>query len=95
MTAPWAASTATATKASFTLWGQPAGAHGDRVTAFNELEKAAFTAALDKAVVSGTVVTEGVFPGRNTVNTRFHQRLSNTGRGCTLNDNSVEVRKVL
>lgn len=68
-------------------------AHGDSVVAFNELGQADFIAALDKAVAPGTVVAEGVFPGKHTVNALTHQRLSDMGRASTFNDNPVEVRK--
>ena len=65
--------------------------HGDTVTAENELGAVVFTAALDKTVVPGVVVAEGVFPGEATVNTLTHQRLSDLGRATTMNDNRVEV----
>lgn len=65
--------------------------HGDRVFAQNELGRAAFTAALDRAVAPGVVVAEGVYPGQNTVNALTHQRLSDLGAATTMNDNTVDV----
>ena len=47
--------------------------------------------ALDKAVAPRTVVAEGVYPGKNTVNCLTHPRLSDRGEATTLNDNTVRV----
>ena len=66
-------------------------AHGDVALCVNELGRVRFTVALDRAVVPGTVVAEGVYPGRDTVNALTHARLSDLGAATTLNDNTVEV----
>ena len=50
--------------------------------------------ALDRPVVPGAVVAEGVYPGENTVNALTHARLSDLGRATTLNDKTVEVSPV-
>lgn len=69
-------------------------AHGDRAVCRNELGRMACIVALDRPVVPGAVVAEGVYPGENTVNALTHARLSDLGRATTLNDNTVEVSPV-
>lgn len=65
--------------------------HGDVALCLNELGRVRFTVALDRDVAPGTVVAEGVYPGRDTVNALTHARLSDLGAATTLNDNTVEV----
>ena len=66
--------------------------HGDRAVCSNDLGEMTCTVALDKAVAPRTVVAEGVYPGKNTVNCLTHPRLSDRGEATTLNDNTVWVR---
>ena len=67
-------------------------AHGDRAVCSNDLGEMTCIVALDKAVAPRTVVAEGVYPGKNTVNCLTHPRLSDRGEATTLNDNTVWVR---
>lgn len=71
---------------------------GDAVTVFNQLGEAEFALTVTGRVPSGTVVTEGVWwsefiSGRRGVNALTSQRLTDGGRGSTLYDVAVEVRK--
>ena len=66
-------------------------AHGDRAVCSNDLGEMTCIVALDKAVAPRTVVAEGVYPGKNTVNCLTHPRLSDRGEATTLNDNTVRV----
>lgn len=71
---------------------------GDTVTVFNQLGEVGFTLNVTDRVPPGTVVTEGVWwsefiPGGRGVNALTSQRLTDGGRGSTLYDVAVEVRK--
>ncbi len=68
-------------------------AQGDRAVVSNDLGEMTCAVRLDRAVSPMTVVAEGVFPGRNTVNCLTHPRLSDWGEATTLNDNTVWVGK--
>ena len=70
---------------------------GQQVMAFNRLGEVEFTLKVTEKVLSGTVVTEGVWwrefiPGQRGVNALTSQRLTDGGRGSTLYDVTVEVR---
>ena len=67
--------------------------HGDRAALSNELGEMTCVVVLDRAVAPGTVVAEGVYPGKNTVNCLTHPRLSDLGEATTMNDNRVWVRR--
>lgn len=64
---------------------------GDRVVCSNELGRMEALLTLDRNVAPGTVVAQGVYPGKNAVNSLTHPRLSDLGEATTLNDNTVEV----
>jgi anaerobic selenocysteine-containing dehydrogenase len=71
---------------------------GDPVVAFNGLGEVRFTLEATDRVPPGTVVTEGVWwsgflSGDRGVNALTSQRLTDGGRGSTLYDATVEVRK--
>ncbi len=71
---------------------------GDQVLACNQLGEVIFSLELSQRVPAGTVVTEGVWwsshiSGRRGVNALTSQRLTDGGRGSTLYDVAVEVRK--
>lgn len=71
---------------------------GDAVMVYNQLGEVGFTLTVTDRVPSGTVVTEGVWwgefvPGGRGVNALTSQRLTDGGRGSTLYDVAVEVRK--
>lgn len=73
-------------------------ASGDGVTVFNHLGEVGFVARITERVPAGTVVTEGVWwrefiGGERGVNALTSQRLTDGGRGSTLYDVAVEVRK--
>jgi len=73
-------------------------ADGDTVVAYNHLGEVGFTLQVTDRVPAGTVVTEGVWwrefiPGQRGVNCLTSQRLTDGGRGSTLYDVAVEVRK--
>ena len=65
--------------------------HGDRAILSNELGEMLCPVYLDRAVAPGTVVAEGVYPGKNTVNCLTHPRLSDLGEATTMNDNTVRI----
>ena len=70
----------------------------DAVTVCNQLGEVEFALTVTDRVPSGTVVTEGVWwsefiSGRRGVNALTSQRLTDGGRGSTLYDVAVEVRK--
>jgi anaerobic selenocysteine-containing dehydrogenase len=72
---------------------------GQSVLAYNGLGEVVFTLRITERVPAGTVVTEGVWwrefiPGERGVNALTSQRLTDGGRGSTLYDVTVEVRKV-
>lgn len=74
-------------------------ADGDEVSAFNNLGHVTFLAHVTPMVSIGTVAANGIFDSRQTVdgnlvNTLHHERLSDMGEATTLNDNTVDVRKV-
>lgn len=69
----------------------------DEVLAFNDYGQVLFTLYLTNLVPQGTVVTEGVWwsshmGGKPGVNALTSQKLTDSGRGSTLYDVSVEVR---
>ena len=71
---------------------------GDRVVACNNEGEVEFNLKVTDRVPAGTVVTEGVWwsefiGGRRGVNALTSQRLTDGGRGSTLYDVAVEVRK--
>ena len=71
---------------------------GERVVAFNELGEVSFILRVTSKVPAGVVVAAGVWwlehcPGRRGVNALTSQRLTDMGRGSTLYDNTVEVRR--
>jgi anaerobic selenocysteine-containing dehydrogenase len=73
-------------------------ADGEQVTAYNHLGEVGFVLMVTERVPAGTVVTEGVWwrefiPGERGVNALTSQRLTDGGRGSTLYDVAVEVRK--
>ena len=73
---------------------------GDRVVAFNTLGEVTFTLQVTPKVPSGVLVAEGVWwlshcPGPRTVNALTSQRLTDRGKGSTLYDNTVDVRKAV
>jgi anaerobic selenocysteine-containing dehydrogenase len=73
-------------------------ADGERVLAFNELGEVSFILRVNPKVPAGVVVAAGVWwleqcPGRRGVNALTSQRLTDMGRGSTLYDNTVEVKK--
>ena len=66
--------------------------------AFNTLGEVAFTLQVTPKVPSGVLVAEGVWwlshcPGPRAVNALTSQRLTDRGKGSTLYDNTVDVRK--
>lgn len=68
------------------------------VTAFNDLGEVVFTLKVTDRTPVGTVVTEGIWwleflSGKRGVNALTSQRLTDSGRGSTLYDVGVEVRK--
>jgi anaerobic selenocysteine-containing dehydrogenase len=71
---------------------------GERITAFNDLGEASFTLQVTSKVPAGVVVAAGIWwlehcPGRRSVNALTSQRLTDMGRGSTLYDNTVDVRR--
>jgi anaerobic selenocysteine-containing dehydrogenase len=71
---------------------------GEPVVAFNGLGEVKFTLEATARVPPGTVVAEGVWwpslvPGGRGVNALTSQRLTDGGRGSTLYDAAVEVRR--
>jgi len=73
---------------------------GERVVAFNDLGEVSFILQVTPKVPAGVVVAAGVWwldhcPGRRSVNALTSQRLTDMGRGSTLYDNTVDVRKEL
>jgi anaerobic selenocysteine-containing dehydrogenase len=71
---------------------------GQQVTAYNQQGEVGFVLKVTERVPAGTVVTEGVWwrefiPGERGVNALTSQRLTDGGRGSTLYDVAVEVRK--
>jgi anaerobic selenocysteine-containing dehydrogenase len=71
---------------------------GERVVAFNELGEVSFILRVIPKVPAGVVVAAGVWwlehcPGRRGVNALTSQRLTDMGRGSTLYDNTVDVRR--
>ena len=71
---------------------------GERVAAFNDLGEASFILQVTPKVPPGVVVAAGIWwlehcPGRRSVNVLTSQRLTDMGRGSTLYDNTVDVRK--
>lgn len=69
------------------------------VTAFNDRGAVEFTLKVTERVPAGTVVTEGIWwleflSGNRGVNALTSQRLTDGGRGSTLYDVAVEVRKI-
>jgi anaerobic selenocysteine-containing dehydrogenase len=73
-------------------------ADGERVVAFNELGEVSFILRVTPKVPVGVVVAAGVWwlehcPGRRGVNALTSQHLTDMGRGSTLYDNTVEVRR--
>lgn len=66
---------------------------GDRVICGNELGQMEAILSLEQAVAPQTVVVQGVYPGKNAVNSLTHPRLSDLGEATTLNDNTVWVRR--
>ena len=74
-------------------------ADGDAVAAFNDLGEARFTARVTELVARGTAAAPGVFPtgraaGGMLVHALCHDRLSDLGAATTLNDNTIDVRKL-
>jgi anaerobic selenocysteine-containing dehydrogenase len=74
-------------------------ADGGQVLVYNGLGEVAFTLRITERVPAGTVVTEGVWwrefiPGERGVNALTSQRLTDGGRGSTLYDVTVDVKKV-
>jgi anaerobic selenocysteine-containing dehydrogenase len=72
---------------------------GDEICAFNELGEVVFTAYVTPAVARGAVAAAGIFFTRqsangNLVNTLHHERLSDIGEATTLNDNTVDIRRM-
>ena len=72
---------------------------GDTVTAVNDLGEVTFVARVTPRVARGAVAAVGVFStsrsaNGNLVNTLHHERLTDIGEATTLNDNTVDVRKV-
>lgn len=67
--------------------------HGDQAVLSNELGEMTCPVLLDREVAPGTVVAEGVYPGKNTVNCLTHPRLSDLGEATTMNDNTVLIRR--
>ena len=73
---------------------------GERVVAFNELGEVSFILRVTPKVPAGVVVAAGVWwlehcPGRRGVNALTSQRLTDMGRGSTLYDNTVDVKREL
>ncbi len=73
-------------------------AEGERVAAFNDLGEASFILRVTPKVPPGVVVAAGIWwlehcPGRRSVNALTSQRLTDMGRGSTLYDNTVDVRR--
>ena len=66
---------------------------GERVVCSNELGRMEGILALDRGVAPGAVVVQGVYPGKNAVNSLTHPRLSDLGAATTLNDNTVEISR--
>ena len=72
---------------------------GDPILCCNALAETAFLAKVDPGVLPGTVVAEGVYRMRDslnghTVNALFSEELSDLGEATTMNGNFVEVRKM-
>ena len=65
----------------------------DLVVCSNDLGRMEGVLALDLAVAPGTVVVQGVYPGKDAVNSLTHPRLSDLGEATTLNDNTVMVSR--
>jgi anaerobic selenocysteine-containing dehydrogenase len=71
---------------------------GERVIAYNDLGEASFILQVTPKVPPGVVVAAGIWwlehcPGRRSVNVLTSQRLTDMGRGSTLYDNTVDVRR--
>jgi anaerobic selenocysteine-containing dehydrogenase len=71
---------------------------GQAVVAYNQLGEVSFSLKISERVPPGTVVTEGIWwrefiPGERGVNALTSQRLTDGGRGSTLYDVAVEVRR--
>ena len=71
---------------------------GERVSAFNDLGEVSFILQVTPNVPPGVVVAAGVWwlehcPGRRSVNALTSQRLTDMGRGSTLYDNTVDVKR--
>ena len=71
---------------------------GERVVAFNDLGEVSFILRITPKVPPGVVVAAGVWwlehcPGLRSVNALTSQRLTDLGRGSTLYDNTVDVRR--
>jgi anaerobic selenocysteine-containing dehydrogenase len=71
---------------------------GERVSAFNDLGEVSFILQVTPKVPPGVVVAAGVWwlehcPGRRSVNALTSQRLTDMGRGSTLYDNTVDVKR--
>ncbi|MEI6306177.1 MAG: molybdopterin dinucleotide binding domain-containing protein, partial [Deltaproteobacteria bacterium] len=72
---------------------------GEHAVVYNKLGEVQFTLEITNRVPPGTVVTEGIWwqefiPGMRGVNALTSQRLTDGGRGSTLYDVTVEVRKI-
>lgn len=74
-------------------------ADGDAVSAFNDLGEVTFVARVTSLTAKGAAAAPGVFDSRQTangnlVNTLHHERLSDIGEATTMNDNTIDVRKL-
>ncbi|MCB7320837.1 molybdopterin-containing oxidoreductase family protein [Lacrimispora sp. 210928-DFI.3.58] len=72
---------------------------GDPIKAFNDLAEVNFKARVTGLVAEGAAAAPGIFCSDTTgtellVNALHHERLSDIGEATTLNDNTIDVRKI-
>lgn len=72
---------------------------GDQVIAYNEQAEVSFRAQLSSLIAKGAAAAFGVYSMRTAgeellVNALTHGRLTDMGEATTLNDNTIEVRKL-
>ena len=74
--------------------------NGDMIAAFNDRSEVLFRADVREDIAPGNLVCEGVFrrdqcQGGRAFNALTSERLSDLAEGTTLNDNCVEIRRLL
>lgn len=94
-----------ASRAAMKLWvhAEDAAArgieNGQRIIVYNDLAEVEYEAFVTRQIARGTVISEGVFSREQafngyTANALTHIRLSDMGEATTLNDNTVEIRRL-